>query len=417
MKILLITSDYRATQSGTGAHVQFLSGALRQLGVDVTIAAMPILAEEHESTDDNVLLHPQIGPKIVWHEQGGDCLVGGQPGPEWTVARQSQSNLGLVAGIDRDQRFDLIHFHGFRPAPAAVALGGIFSAPLVMTKHGSVLGIRLGPDVVVESIGGWSLFAGWNPFVLEYVRAVDRYALEHADRVIAVSEATRQDLLYDDAVAAKSVVIYNGSGLPECTEECASWRDDRPGTTIGVVGRLVPQKGIDILIESLSILGREDLRMRVAGNGPLLQPLRDQAEQLGVGERVEFMGILGRDRLHRFLHECDIVVAPSRWDALPQAVCDAQALGKLVIGSAVDGILEQIVNRKTGLLFSPGDASSLAAAITWSLDHPEEVAHIASAAAELGGNVYSWPDIAEQTLEVYKQVINEFRDTHQRADR
>jgi len=204
------------------------------------------------------------------------------------------------------------------------------------------------------------------------------------------------------------VVIRNGTGLPACTRECVVARP-AGRVTIGAVGRLVPQKGFDVLIEALALLGRDDVVVRVAGGGPLRRPLLDQAVQLGVADRVEFTGVLARDDLHRFLHEADIIAAPSRWDAFPQAVCDAQALGKLVIGAAVDGILEQVDDRETGLLCPPSDAKALAAAITWTLAHPGEAARIAAAGAEKATHAYSWPDIAARTIELYEDAVTELR--------
>ncbi|SDH31396.1 Glycosyltransferase involved in cell wall bisynthesis [Lentzea fradiae] len=404
----MITSDHLSTQSGTGAHVQFLSGALRRAGVEVVVAAMPVLTGEDGSPADDVLRYPQIGPRIVWHEQGGDGLAGGRPAPEWTVARQAQLNLGLVAGIDRDQRFDLVHCHGFRPVPAAVALCGIFGAPLVMSKHGSVLGVRLGDGTVVESVGGWSPFSGWSPFILEYVRATDHYGVANAEKVIVVSDAVRRDLLSDVDSAAKVVVIHNGAGLAKCARDCAARPEPGADAVIGLVGRLVPQKGVDVAVEALALLGRENVRLRVAGAGPMLEPLRRRAEELGVGKRVEFAGTLDRDRLHRFLHDSDLIAAPSRWDAFPQSVCEAQAVGKLVVGTAVDGIVEQITDRETGLLCPPGDARALAGAFAWALDHPAEAARIGSAAAAAARGAYSWDAVAARTLEVYGEAVDRF---------
>jgi glycogen(starch) synthase len=403
MKVLFVSSDYLAVQSGTGAHTQFLTEALRAAGVDVTVVATPILSDPPAGALGDVEMYPQIGPEIVWHDGGGDGLVGGVPAPEWTVMRQSQRNLGIVAGIDRNRSYDVIHFQGFRVAPAAAALGRIFDAPIIFTKSGSVLGIRVGEDIAQESPDGWSPFTGWSPFALEYVRAVDVFAQEIADRVITISDAVFKDLV--DPAIAKARIIRNGADLPACTSECS---DDRAGgaPTIGFFGRLVPQKGPDIAVEALALLDRSDVRLSMAGAGPLLDHMKVRAAELGVADRVEFTGVLDRDELHRFLHRADLIVLPSRWDALPNAIFEAQSLGKVVISCAVDGVPEQIRDGETGLLCPPCDPSSLAEAIEWTLEHPVEAKRIEQTAAEWAAKEYSWHDRAEQTMRVYAEVVN-----------
>ena len=131
------------------------------------------------------------------------------------------------------------------------------------------------------------------------------------------------------------------------------------------LGRLVPIKGVDLLVEAAA---RAGVDLWVAGDGPELDQLRARARADTL--RVSFLGRIDRLRRRLALEACDVVVVPSRIEGdgreegTPVACAEALAVGRPIVASSTGGIRELIEDEKTGLLFDPGDAEALAGALS-----------------------------------------------------
>lgn len=138
---------------------------------------------------------------------------------------------------------------------------------------------------------------------------------------------------------------------------------DRHDGYVLYVGRLTPQKGIRTLLRATTLLA-SGLRVLIVGIGELEMEVREWVRAAGTSGRISFLGAVWGDDLKRLAARSAAVVVPSEWyDNLPQIVCQANALGKPVIASRINGIPEYIVPGENGELFPPGDAAELGAAI------------------------------------------------------
>jgi glycogen(starch) synthase len=143
---------------------------------------------------------------------------------------------------------------------------------------------------------------------------------------------------------------------------------------LAFLGRLVPDKGADLLFDALARLAGDGLtpRLLVIGDGPEAPALRRQAVALGLGSHVEFAGPLAGGALVHRLNEARILVVPSRWaEPFGIVALEAIACGLAVIGSAGGGLPEAI--GPCGLTFPNGDAAALAARIAELLRRPEKI--------------------------------------------
>ena len=131
------------------------------------------------------------------------------------------------------------------------------------------------------------------------------------------------------------------------------------------LGSLIDQKGLDVAVKAMpEILEKAPgVTLRMAGDGPLRQPLEALARELGVEGSVEFLGTVGRDRLIEVLNETSILVMPSRWEGLPVAAVEAAAMARPIVATRVDGMPEIVLDGETGLLIDPGSVPQLAAAV------------------------------------------------------
>lgn len=192
-----------------------------------------------------------------------------------------------------------------------------------------------------------------------------RLAVRGVDSFVAVSGDTADRLgtwLRGDA--SRVVVIHNGIPLEpfeQRTSAEAVPREEnggRPAVALAV-GRLVRRKGFHDLIAAAALL--PDVQVRVAGDGAERAALEAQAAELGLSERVQFLG--QRDDVPELLRACDVFVLPSQFEGHPLAALEAMAAGRAVVATDSGGTREAVLHGETGLLVPPGDAVALADAV------------------------------------------------------
>ena len=137
----------------------------------------------------------------------------------------------------------------------------------------------------------------------------------------------------------------------------------RPGRGIAFVGRLSPEKGVDVLLEAMASTP-PDVRLRIAGDGPALPALRHHAAQRGLEARVDFLGHLDPRGIGELMRSTTALVVPSRWhENQPMVILEARACARPVIGSDLGGISELVRPGVDGLLVPHDDPAALAEAI------------------------------------------------------
>ncbi len=138
------------------------------------------------------------------------------------------------------------------------------------------------------------------------------------------------------------------------------------GRVLLSVGRLDHNKGQELVIEAAAHLRRPDLRVWLAGTGPRDVRLRALARERGIA--CELLG--RRDDVPALMARADVVVQPSRWEALPNTVLEALALGRPVVATATGGTPEAVEHGRTGWLVPVDDVVALARAVAQALDDP-----------------------------------------------
>ncbi|MEJ2763089.1 glycosyltransferase [Photobacterium sp. MCCC 1A19761] len=160
---------------------------------------------------------------------------------------------------------------------------------------------------------------------------------------------------------AAPLVILNGIDTRtftpgNVTEARAHFHLPEHAFLIGCAGRLVPEKALETLIATLPELP-QPIHVAIAGDGDMRQHWQQMAAELGVAERISWLGHV-KD-MHRFYQAIDLFCLPSVREGLPLALLEAQACGCSVVASRV-GAIPELTNPATGTLFAPGDSRSLA---------------------------------------------------------
>ncbi|HXO22255.1 MAG TPA: glycosyltransferase family 4 protein [Thermoanaerobaculia bacterium] len=189
-----------------------------------------------------------------------------------------------------------------------------------------------------------------------------RFLLRYAAASIAVSEALAADLKTPTTVIPNPYRDNLFRMLPNI---------DRARDLV-FLGRLVSDKGVDVLVEALGHLADRGLRpgLTIVGDGPEAPRIRDQAERLGVFGQIDMLGIRTDEELVRILNQHRILVVPSRYnEPFGIVALEGIACGCVVVGSRGGGLREAI--GPCGRTFPNGDSAQLAAILADLLGHPE----------------------------------------------
>ncbi|MFW6010449.1 MAG: glycosyltransferase [Gemmatimonadota bacterium] len=192
-------------------------------------------------------------------------------------------------------------------------------------------------------------------------RIADRLTMVRVDELAGITDYVRQRAQARFGLpAARTRVLYNGVDV-ERFHPPAREPEERPFRVL-TVANLIPEKGVDVLLEAMAMVSVDDWRLRVAGAGPEEPELRRLAEDFGIESRTRFLGL--RDDVPELLRTSHVFVHAAVWqEALGNTVLEGMATGRPVIASRVGGIPELIQDGEEGLLVGPGDVEGIAAAL------------------------------------------------------
>jgi glycosyltransferase involved in cell wall biosynthesis len=297
----------------------------------------------------------------------------------------------------RHDRPDLVHAHFWMSGFAAVTAAGASDLPVLQTFH------ALG--TVKQR---WQRQADTSPS--ERIRIEGELA-RTVDQIIATCSDEVSELWAMGAPQDRIDVVPCGVDTALFTGNANSVRNISQPARLLVLGRLVPRKGVDDAIRALSMVPDADL---IVVGGPVgsdldLDPevlrLRDLAVRCGVADRVRFLGRIGHDRLPALIRSCDLVIAPPLYEPFGIVPLEAMACGIPVVGTAVGGLLDTVVQGVTGLLVEPADPAALAAGIRALLaDDRRRTAMGAAGQARVRAH-FGWDEVAARTEAAYAGAL------------
>ncbi|MBU1087432.1 MAG: glycosyltransferase [Candidatus Omnitrophica bacterium] len=302
-------------------------------------------------------------------------------------SRFGLSTLYNLVQILKRENIDLVHLHSTR---VHAIIAKLLRIPVVerinMTRHKYI----------------WS----FSKFVF-----IDRLMSCFVDRFIIVSEALKRDMIKRKISKRKLLTIYNGIDWNELTEPSEIIKTKRElslsddDIVIGVIGRLVKQKGHKYFIEAaVSILEKfPKAKFLIVGNGPLEKDLKSFVKKAGIDNNVIFTGF--RNDIANLLEIMDIFVLPSIWEPLSNALLEAMAIGKPIVATNVDGTAEALNHNYSGLLIKPEDSSEIAKAVVKLLENKEKALKMGMAAKEVVKARFCLEGMAKRTEDVYLDLL------------
>jgi len=363
-------SDFQMEgQGGTDAYVRGLTGALEGLGIETWQVDVAIASPRRIEREIVVARHPisnYIAPLFL-------CRA----------ALRMRSRRDWIVHVQRPEQL----------LPFLLIAGR--KRLLVTTVHGPVREamrrMRSGPTASAYSL-------------------LERIGLKIAGAVIFVNRRA-----YDSYIElypwlkAKSHVIPTGVE-PAFFEESVSEIDAKKKfgfkpneKIICFVGRLNPEKNVDLILRSFAGIAKErkDLRLAIAGEGGLRSELEELSRNLGIGNQVVFLGKVPHPEIKSLLAASDILVLASRWEGSPTVIKEALATRTRIVTTNVGDVGEIINDASLGTVVSEADERSLAEGMKAALQKARP-AEIQPSIRRLG-----WDCIGESILALYRQAVTE----------
>lgn len=388
MRLLTLSWEYPPRViGGLARHVQELSQAQARFGHDVHVVTAPHPGEPDTRVDQGVHVH---------RVQGWD-----QPTPDF-ISWALQLNVAMLTEalrLHQELPFDLVHAHDWMTAHAGIGVKRAAHIPLLATVHatefGRMRGIHNDTQRFIHQIEWWMNYESWRSIVCSHymkreLHDLFQLPLDKIDVIPNGVDSGKFDLQFDP-LSFRRLYAADHDKL------------------ILTVGRMVHEKGMGVLLESVpALLARvPQAKLVFCGTGGELDYLRERAWQLGVAPHVVFTGYIDDKSLHQLFKVADAAVFPSLYEPFGIVALEGMAAPLPTVVTDTGGFSEIVEDGVTGLKVPPNDALALADALARILHDPGLADHLRRHAKEVVNQRYDWDKIAQQTNQVYQRVRQE----------
>lgn len=398
MRVLMLSWEYPPKiVGGISRHLDDLAHALQRAGIEVHVLTCEHPGAATEAVEDGIHVY-RVSPQgqandfIHWVHLLNDAMM----------ARADALIPDLMAQ-SADEAL-LLHAHDWLAHFAGAQLKHKYHLPLVATIHATEHGRNNGISGPTQ----------------EYINNIEWHLQNEAWRVIVCTEFMKRECHHAlQTPWDKMDVIYNGVEaskfvLPEFTaEEKASFRARFAAPEekiVFFVGRMVREKGVQVLIEALPKVrwGYHDTKLLIVGGGKR-DHLENLAAYLGMERHVYFAGFVPDEDLMKIYGIIDIACFPSLYEPFGIVALEAMAARVPVVVSDAGGLPEVVLDNVTGITTYAGNPNSLADGLLKVLHEPDTAKRMTEMAYERLQTVFHWDNIAAQTIGTYERVWREYR--------
>jgi len=371
LKVLILNYEYPPLGGGAAtATKNLLKQYSKKDDIEVDLITSSVGEERVEQFSKNINIYfLDIKKRGELHNQSKINLL-----------RYSFQALFKARKLDREKDYDVIH--------------ALFVYPC------GFLAMLIDDDYIVSLRGSGVPFYSkkyyWlDKFIFQYLSKI---IWKKAKYVIANSQGLKE-------LALKTIpdqeigVIYNGV---DWVEELPIKKEEK--FIVVSTSRLIERKGLNYLIEAFAEFskGKKDVRLRLYGGGDQKETLESLANELGVGEKVTFLGEQPREVVYEDIGEYSVFVIPSKNEGMSNSLLEAMARGLPVIATDVGGTRE-LVNERNGFIVEKENIEQISEALEELYNNRELVEKMGRASRESVRDL-SWEKIAEQYIELYKKV-------------
>ena len=348
--------------------------------------------------------HVHVADLAQWLIRGGHevAVLAGGAGPyrEEIVARgvpymqsrrlcrsiQPHTDLAAtleIRSIVREFQPDVLALHSAKAGLIGRVAARGLGIPIIYTAH------------------GWPFTEGASSRAARLYEWIERSAAPLADRIIAVSEYDRK-LAISSGVASPEKVVTIRNGIPDSRLRANAGANSAP-VRITMVARLDAQKDHATLFAALGGMIEANWALDLVGDGPDEGSLRRQCAELGISERVSFLGL--RRDVATILAASHLFVLTSNWEGLPLSILEAMRAGLPVIATDVGGVSEVVVTGETGYLVPRRDVQRVSGHLRGLVSNPAERLRLGLSGRQRFETAFRFDSMAEETLALYQRVL------------
>jgi len=300
-----------------------------------------------------------------------------------------------IKKIIRNNEIDLVHSQGARADFFARSAGRIANAPHILCT-------------VAMPVEGFEV----GPLRKTIYRFMDGLSERYVEKFIVVSESLKNTLIKERGIPPHRVVrIYNGIEIDKYNPKLKktsfrnNWGIPPAVPIVGAIGRMVWQKGFEFLIKAIPDIVEvtPDTRFLLVGDGPLRPNLENLARKLNVYDRIIFTGF--RSDIPDLLSTTDVLAVPSLQEGFPMITLEAMAMAKPVVATQIQGITEQIVDGKEGVLIPPRNPEALARTVQRLITDKELSARLGRTARSRVEDFFPVAKMIRETEKVYSSLL------------
>jgi len=356
----------------------------REGGIEVVVAE---LSTRMAALGHNVTCLNRSGHHVSGHEFDEAKLTeykGVKLKNVWTLDKKGLAAMSAsVSAAFRTAfgKYDVVHIHAEGPA-FMCWLPKLFGKRVVVTIHG-----------LDWARAKWGKFASW------YIRKGEKNAARHADEVIVLSKGVQEYFM--KTYGRKTAFIPNGVNRPvnrEADEIVKRWGLEKDGYVL-FLGRLVPEKGIHYLLEAWKSVSTTKKLVIAGGSSDTTEYMTKLREM--AGENVVFTGFQQGIVLEELYSNAYVYVLPSDLEGMPLSLLEAMSYGNCCLVSDIEECTQVVEDHAA--VFRKGNVGELREKLQELVDRPGEVKKYKDAAADYICARYSWDDVTERTLELYRK--------------
>lgn len=240
--------------------------------------------------------------------------------------------------IFKKERPSIVHAHTSKAGALSRIAASLLGISVLYTPHGGGLGLWVPPKKRMLYVFFEKLLS-WMPTTF-----------------IAVSASEKEELVRLGVARSNNVELIK-NGIPDISDKRCSKLKDSIELTVAIVARFSAPKDQLLAVKALKLCEDIPIKMVFIGDGPNRLLVENSASELGLKEKVEFIG--STKDVDRYLFEADVFLLPTNGEALPISIIEAMRAGLPVIASNVGGIPELVEDQKTGFLFEKGNEREL----------------------------------------------------------
>lgn len=382
-KIRVVEVITRLNIGGTASHVIFLTSGLDSAQFQTTL----ITGKEgtYEGNMMDLATAKGVKPIIL-------------PSLQRELSpRQDYVAFRALYDLFRQEKPDIVHTHTAKAGTV-----------------GRLAALVAGVPVVLHTFHGHTFYGYFSPPKTAFFLNVERALARCTDRIIAVSESLRRELLnvYRVSSAQKLLAVPLGFELEEylaCEQMGGELRRELEITAdtklVGIVARLTPIKAPQLFLDVALKVRRErpDVQFLFIGSGEMHEELERNTRQMGLTGIVRFLG--WRRDLPRLYADLDVVVLTSKNEGTPVSLIEAMASGVPVVATNVGGVPDIVVDGVNGYLVPPGDEEAIAAAILDLLDRPARAKAMGQAGRHSVYPKYTLERLLNDMSNLYKELL------------